>query len=626
MHILKRLTCLLLCAALLLSLCGCRYSSVLEQIIYDMRRGQDVDTEADFHPEENDPENEDTSDDLKDVTTDEDALRTTDETPELPITEDTPETPSEQPEVEESSANLEYAAEDEINDSAPADGNTTVQEAPTVMETAEPEPSASEPVAEPEPIPVETASTEPEPVETDAAAAAAESEETAAESADSGDLGSGEGVLYEPSAVAQTWKQVVDVYGTPVNIPENVDTVAAVGELAIMILILSGPDRLAATNADLNSGLAATVYPALADVPALWSGSGQTSLSDSAFAELLEIAPDVVIEASGSTTMTDSQIAQLAEYEIAYLVVPAPTSPTNVSIIMTTLGTVLGDRSADGGANAPQQAAEYTAWVNDLTQTVSQATAAYAAYSDSDTGESVAGTYTLYVDAWDDDAYYRLYSDNYVTLSGYGCAVIRNGATTSCRTLSSYLGLANVVNTAAQYGITPKAQYFTPLISAYRTMEVTGNLADGQITDGQKLLEQSDGSLGTENFSILLAADKHTAEAIAASKAEENGLWTVYPHINSGDGSFNSDGFLDEEGNLVRTQISGDYEIVVNPSGLSSWVGGSAESILESAWAAWRFFGAISEEQLRAYISDFYSLFYSYSLSDTQIDAILGGQ
>jgi hypothetical protein len=82
---------------------------------------------------------------------------------------------------------------------------------------------------------------------------------------------------------------------------------------------------------------------------------------------------------------------------------------------------------------------------------------------------------------------------------------------------------------------------------------------------------------------------------------------------------------LDEEGNLVRTQISGGYEIVVNPRGLSSWTSGSAESILESVWAAWRFFGAISETDMRGYISDFYAQFYGYTLSGAELDQILEG-
>jgi ABC-type Fe3+-hydroxamate transport system substrate-binding protein len=559
----KRLLALCLCGTMLLSLCACRYSSVLEQIIYDMLRSQEIDQDADFHPEENDPENQDTSDDLKDLVTDDTADRATEETPELS------QTVSDQP---------GEVVETELT----ADGDSGLSAA-----------QGTESVTG--------------------------TDETG--SADQTDTGLTETDDYEGNSAAQTWKQVVDAYGNAVNIPENVDQVAAAGELAVMVLMLGGADRLAATSSSLTGGgLAQTIFSGLSDTASLWSGDGQVSMSADSFQTLLELAPDVVLETSGSSTLTDSQVQQLEEQGTAYLVLPQPTSPENIATIMTTLGTVLGDRSGQGGTNAPQRAQEYIAWVSQVSTTVSQATASYAGYTDDDTGESVSGTYTLYVDGWDDGAYYRLYNEQYVTLSGYGCAVVNSGATVSCKTLSSYLGLAHVVNTAAQYGISPKSLYFTPLVSAYRTMEVTGSQASGMVSAGQKLLEQSDGSLGTSNFSILLAADRHTAQAIAQSE-----LWQVYPHINSGDGSFNSDGFLDEEGNLVRTQISGAYEIVVNPRGLSSWTSGSAESILESVWAAWRFFGAISETDMRGYISDFYAQFYGYSLSGAELDQILEG-
>jgi ABC-type Fe3+-hydroxamate transport system substrate-binding protein len=599
----RRLAALCLCAALLVPCSGCRYSSVLEQMLYDMQRGQEIDEDADFHPEENDENNTETSDDLKDLQTDDEAQRQADETPELPQSD-----PDAEPASETASVETQYAP----------DGQETLEAAVGEIVPAETETAT---MTEALPAAADAEQTAPETPET--VIEAAPEATTGGEAAETGNLGGAEaeGTSYDPNAAAQTWKQVVDAYGKTVDIPENVDKVTAVGELAVMVMMLDGADRLAAVNTGLSDDWTAAVFPALAEVPALWQGSGASPLSAENFAALLELQPDVVLEISGSTTVTDDQAAVLAEAGIAYLVVPAPTSMDNVRTVLTTLGTVLGDRSAEGGANAPQRAADYVAWAQALADDIAKATADHAAYTDVDTGESVSGTYTLYVDGWDDEAVYRLYNETYVTLSGTGCAVIQNGATAACKTLSSYLQVAHVVNTASQYGITPKALYFTPLISAYRTMEVTGPAADGMVTPGQKLLEQSDGSLGTSNFSILLAADHHTAQAIAESE-----LWAVYPHINSGDGSFNSDGFLDEEGNLVRTQISGQYEIVVNPSGLSSWIGGSAESILESAWAAWRFYDAISETQLRNYIEEFYSRFYGYTLSQAEIDHILEGQ
>ncbi len=414
---------------------------------------------------------------------------------------------------------------------------------------------------------------------------------------------------------------MVDAYGNTVELPADVDQVAAVGQLALMVLILGGADRLAATDGELaRGGYDAAILAGADQVEALWAAPS-SALTEAGLQRLMELAPDVVVEASGSATLTDGQAAQLEAAGIAYLVLPAPTSLDNVKTAMTALGTVLGDRSEQGGTNAPQIAADYVSWVDRVSQAVSQATSGYAAFTDDDAGISRSATYTLYLDGWDSQASYRLYSEQYTTLSGTGCAVVCNGATGSCKAISDALSYAHVVNTASQYGITPKTLYFTPLISAYRTMEVTGTMADGMVTAGQKLLEQSGASLGTEQFPILLVADQATAEAVAASE-----LWQVYPHINSGDGSFHSDGFLDEEGNLVRTQISGGYEIVVNPWGLSSWTEGGCESILESVWAAWRFFGAVSEEEMRGYITEFYDAFYGCSLSESELNAILEGE
>ena len=571
MKLTQRLLALGLCAALLLPLCACRYSDVMEQIIYDLLRDE-IDRDAPFHPEDNNPEHEDTSDDLKDLAQDDEAERFRDESPELLQQEE---------ETEDSGQSVHQ----EYQPDAVQDGQAHIGENAVTAPEAEPD---------------------------DSTQAAPEDAEGPGE--DAGGVGE-EGESYEGSNGAPSVKQVVDAYGKTVEIPENVDKVTATGELAIMVMMLDGAGRLAASNTGLiGDGMAERVFSGLSGVSGLWSGSGNAALSADSFQTLLDLRPDVVLEFSGSGTVTDSQAAALREHGIAYLVLPQPTSAANIRTIMTTLGAVLGDRSGEGGANAPQAAADYISWVDRVTGQVSQAVSPY---------ESM---YTLYVDGWDDEAYYRLYNETYVTMSGYGCAVVQNGATVSCKTLTSYLGVANVVNTAARYGITPNAQYFTPLISYDRTMEVTGPGANGMFANGQKLLELDTVSLGTAGFPILLAADRHTKQAIEESRDSGSGVWTVYPHINTGDSTFNSDGFLDEEGNLVRTQISGAYEVVVNPSGVSSWVGGSAESVLESVWAAWRFFGAVSEDDMRACVSDFYSQFYGYTLSDAELDSILEGQ
>jgi len=560
----KRLSAIILSLLIALTLASCRFSDVLAQIIYDQYRNGMLDIEPPFDIAQNQPENEETSDDLKDLLENEEALRTTEQDEELPI-----------------------YGEDETE------------------ETSEPAPSGVQQEVVPTSVPE--------------AAETAESEIVGDAGEDSGGSGD-DGTGSEADAVVITSKQVVDAYGSMVEIPENVATVAATDDLAVMVLMLGGDGRLKATNEGLNSGLLKKIYPQIENTETLWSGSGADALSPDKFERLLELKPEVVLEVSGSATFTNAQVETLKANDIAYLVLPSLTNATNINTVITTLGTVLGDKSEEGGTNAPAIASEYVSWVNTQLSRVNSATKDYESRTDGESGITISPTYTLYIDDWDESAAYRLYHEPYTTLEGIGAAVVRSGDTAQCKAVSSFLSYAQITNTASLYGIGKKIQYFTPLVSAFREMEVLGSLAEGMIPAGQKLLEQGAICLGTDNFKFIVVPSETALEAIRGSE-----LWQVYPHIDSGDGTFNSDGFLDEEGNLVRTQISGEYEIAVNPYGATSWVDGGVESILESVWAAYSFFGTIEEQSVRDTISEFYAKFYHYELSESELDDILNG-
>jgi ABC-type Fe3+-hydroxamate transport system substrate-binding protein len=562
----RRCAALIICAALILTtVSGCRYSPTLEEIIYNELREGLIDITPPFEIAENKPENEDTSDDLKDLAQDDEAIRETEE--ESAGVVDTEETETE-PDTE---SGFDTELSENTENTAPA--GEAAEETP-VDET--------------------------------------EGGEDIGIDQDTGDGG----VTLEPDATATTYKQVVDAYGKTVEIPENVGSVAATGDTAVMVMMLGGEGLLAAADkSTIANALVSRAFSDVSSVEGLWKSSA-SGIDAESFERLLELKPDVVIETSNGKVVTDAQVQALSDNGIAYLVLPSLTSFSNISTAVTTMGEVLGDKSSEGGKNAPEIAAQYISW----SQSVIKKASSGASSGSGDDDTTASGMYTLFIDGWDDSASYKLYNEQYTTLSGTGCAVIKNGATESCRTLSEFLNYAGVINSGSLYGITKKTLYFTPLISAYRTMDVTGTMAEGMVTAGQKLLEQDTTSLGMSDFPIIIAADKHTAQSIAASE-----LWQVYPHINSGDGSFNSDGFLDEEGNLVRTQISGEYEIAVNPVGLSSWTGGSCESILETVWAAWKFYGTFSESDVRDYISEFYSTFYGYTLSQSELSAILEG-
>ncbi len=580
-----RWTALALSAAMLLPLCGCRYSDVLAQIIYDQYRNGMVDITPPFELSENSLENEDESERLLDLKQVEEAERMTEDSPDQSVS------------GEASAA----SAAPQVEYEETADAQQNARTAPQVEQT------------------------EGETQATDVLGV--EQLDALNNGQDMGGLGQS-GTAMEANAGAATGKQVVDAYGNMVQIPENVQGVAATGDLAVMTFLLGGGARLVAANADLSSGFISDIFGAENNAEALWSGSGNAPLSDGNFDRLLALKPDVVVEVSGSATLTDAQVRALEDAEIAYLVLPTQTSLENVNATVTALGTVLGDKSAEGGSNAPQIAADYVAWTTARQAEVAAACAPYKEVKRdeqnrdrSDDIEEKSATYTLYIDGWDAEASYRLYNEQYTTLQGTGCAFVKRAGASECQAITAFLSYAQVRNTAGiREGIGAQIQYFTPLNTVLRQMEVTGTMADSRVADGDALLQQSSARLGTDAFPILLVPDASVAEAIRACE-----LWDVYEKRPTGNGGLAAEGLLGEDGSVIATQIAGEYEIVVNPRGATSWTDGGCESILVSVWAAWRFFDAIPETQMRETVKEFYSRFYGYSLSERQLDQILEG-
>lgn len=571
------MVCLILIGGLLLSFSGCRYSEVLEEIIYDQMREREMDYDPPFHPEQNNIENEDTSDDLKELDTRDDADRSEPE-----LTDQTKTTKGNQSSTQ-SAPRIVYSSD------ASSSNGTAAAGTPTVVSESD-----------------DNSGTGAEVVQGDNGEGAG---------------GTGEqGQSYSADNNGAT-KKVTDAYGQDVEIPEDVNKVAAVGQTALLALMLGGSDCLIATdNNTMSNAAIMAAYPGLSAAANLWSGSGRSGMSDEALATLISLQPDVVLEISWEGTVSDAQAQQLAAAGISYLVLPQMTSVDKLKTAVTTMGQVLGDKSASGGKNAPAIAEEYNEWVTGAYNRIREASGSSSSGSDEE--ESAAqDLYTLYIDGWDSAAYYRLGNSEYTTLEGTGCAYVNNGGTESCEAIAAFLGYANITDTASLYGITAKTQYMTPLISDYRSMAVTGSLATGVYPNGQKLLERDNSSLGTATFPAIIVPN-----AAAKSAIEQDPTWAVYPHINTGNGDFNSDGFLDEEGHIVRTQISAAYEIKVNPRGLfSAWNEGGPEGILESLWAGYSFRGVISWEELTGYMQELYTNFYGYPLSEGDIQTILAG-
>lgn len=598
----KKITALMALLLIIASLfCGCRYSPTLEQIINE-RHKTEINYNNLLKPVSNQPDNDILSDVMPDLTTDESSKR-----------------------YEDTVTDLALAGDKKNNALA---GNTKFDEDSELNEKAENTPGGEQTMTDnSSPNDGKSGDT------SDNAADTSVNQDEIRENAE-GEGGTGEsGTFVEASSNVDTAKQVVDAYGNLVEIPENVSCVSAVGDLAVMVMMLGGVDCLAATSHDLVANdFTCEVFAGLADVPVCWRGNGSAGISKENFAKLLKLRPDVCLEVSGSATFSEDQVQSLIDEGIVYLVLPAITDKDSLEKTMTTIGLVLGDKSADNGINAPALAAEYNDWSEklftetsdalDKTKGTAQSTEETTSSTTTSTGtaseDDNSQTYTMFIDAWDKNAYYKIANEKYVTMSGYGVAIVRNISTDSCKAVSNFLSYAGVSNaTAAADAVRPRRLYFIPLVSYSRNITVNGNDAD----ELSKIrMMDVGGGLGTSTFPALVVSSKEVAQQLQNSK-----LWYNYGRVYSRDGNFYADGFLDENGIIISTQVSGAYQVYVNPRGASSWTNGSCESVLESVWAAGMFHGIYTEQEIKYFISEFYLLFYNYRLSETQLDDILAG-
>lgn len=571
----KRLFCVLLCFAMLISFTGCRYSDVLEQIIYDLQKSQDIDTETSLKTNENNTENKQENDKLNAQKTSDNADNLDQESQENPVSGD--------------QQNNTSAANSNYDSSASASGTASEGTPSNVTGTG--------------------------------------SGATASSSSKEGNNGTGTGGTGDSGTSygdggADSAKNVVNDDGTTADVPTSVSKIAATGQAALAVLIVSGGKALTATDAVTMSEVqSANAYGGLSDTQVYWS-DGYSQISDSDFSTLLAYKPDAVIETSGNGTVTEAQAEQLQAAGISYLAIPQMTSVDSIKQGINAIAEMLKGSSYESDASANAQA--YCDWLDNAYNKITSATSSHAGTTNEETGESTSGTYTLYIDGWDSNATYEITN---TSLSGQGMAYANNGAVESTVGIRNFLAYANIVDTASLYGISAQTLYVSPLLPDFSQLNITNGIyGDKYYKGSNKLLEQNNYGLGSKYFPYVIVPNSSVKSALEADRDRGNGLWSVYPHINTGNQSFNSDGFLDNSGQIVRTQISGSYEVLVNPHGLmSDWTSGGPEGILESLWAGWKYFNAISEDELRTYISDFYSTFYQISLSAGQIDQILAG-
>ena len=403
-------------------------------------------------------------------------------------------------------------------------------------------------------------------------------------------------------------RQVVDDRGRAVDIPKDADTVAAVGELARMVQLLGGEGRLTATSETMREA------PFSVDASAvLWQGSGKSPLSEEAFERLLEQGPEVCLIRSGEASFTEEQLNRLNEEEIPWVVLPGIATGEEICETAVLLGDILGKKE---GADAPAKAQA----IVDAYGRVKKLALSKTDPVDLDHVDPGTARYTLNLAAWDDEVYYSLHDDAYISIEGRGLPLAWTGRTKS--PLAGLLALAGVAESGALkencYSLAEdRLRYVCPIDSSNKTL--TTESRRGAEYDRRYILTTAGGvSLGNPQFDGVIVPDRDTASKLRACP-----LWKNFGPVRSSTGLTEGNGFLDQNGDIVRTSISGAYEIYILPQGLSSWGEGGAESLLLPLWAMWRICETAALEEIAPIITDFYTELYGFTPTEDELLCIL---
>jgi len=450
------------------------------------------------------------------------------------------------------------------------------------------------------------------------------------------------------------------------EIPENIDEVAAVGNAAVIVSMVSGTKDSSALVACDEKTKSKTrkvlANKGISKAQALWTGDGSSSgdLSSANLKKLVkDVVPDLVFVMEGDTTLTSAQADKLSDANIDVYTLPKLTSATRIAYAVELVGKVLDKGGVEG---AEDNYKEYLSYHKQLVKKYLDANGGMTGGFDFDAAESAdppaTDISTLYVDKWDSGARYG----GSAISTHDGVAVATLGYEKA--PLNYYLSVGGVLNNAASSLIrnqeTNKAGIvwqFDATQMPYKfskwngldeaTFDLQSKLSRGGFANDLLWSNKSRCGLGTDNFPALIAASDELKDRLEENANEPGDIYYPYPTISPG-GTGNTVGYFydtsDTHGGYAESCIGNDnsgnsvlngtlYPIYVNPKGLCqedsedalcSWARGSVESVLEASWANYRFRGG-SESAFKADVEEFYQTFYDYELTDSDFSKIADG-
>ena len=404
------------------------------------------------------------------------------------------------------------------------------------------------------------------------------------------------------SGPSRTPGSVFDEAGAYSDLPEGVKRIGAVGDAAVVVAALGGADgkaNLVAVDAELYGGRAADVLSerGFAEADVGWSGDG-TEAGDAMLDTLLSLELDAVLITEGDETLTGDELDALMQDGANIVYVPRMTTADRSRACVQRIATLL---AKGGDSMAAGLASDYDAFVGsiiDIGDTASQ------------------DLYTVYVSDWMTGIGYQGQYSDQLAVNAAAFAAVGEEA----ESISTYLEYAHVKNTATKkprYGAAEHRAIVWPLMGGTNDWDWTG------VTDVNGGLETTGSGfglaltrfapsnsyyydLGTVEFPAMIVRTAEQQKAVEDSR-DSGGLYSAAAPVS--------------------TSIATDYySVYVNPCGMmGSWIDGSFEGILETAWAYSLFQAQDGGSYLGDQIVYLYGHFYGHSLSEDELLAIAYG-
>lgn len=415
------------------------------------------------------------------------------------------------------------------------------------------------------------------------------------------------------------------------DLPEDVATVAAVGDAALYVEMLGGSNRLLASSASFTQNGLAQQFSDFSKVKGLWEKSGETAMTDAQFQQLLTTNPEAVFyiadaDSSSFQSFTEQQLTTLNQKGIYTVPLSLFNTTNNIKNNVRTIGKVLGKGSkVPGSKNANNVASDYIKWMESIVdgkegQTFTgtkkinfdQDAVFSDAYAETKSSYSDNGQYTILINGWATDAE--------TDVAGQGVAYAISGYTRRSSPVSHYLSIGGLANTAVmQPDLRTRNLPVVPMHQANVYGRVNGDSVYDQYKTHNSNMTNPPGTgvyLGDPSFRTIIVDSQSTRNAI-----HNNDAWKNWGYNEFGVGGQREYGRPVGD-TIDLSNIHGDYNVIVNPSGIGSWTTGSPESPLEVLWAeqVYNLVGENDEIQVedKAFnaisgaITDFYRTYYGF--------------